>query len=45
MDRNKLILKAMMCDKPNCELMTLNTDQGYYLQVEFFKNNGKSKLN
>ncbi|MTI19825.1 1,4-beta-xylanase, partial [Fulvivirga sp. RKSG066] len=40
---DKLNLSALMYDKPNYELRALNTDQGYYYQVEAFNENGISE--
>lgn len=34
--KDKLNLSALMYDQPNYELRALNTDQGYYYQVEAF---------
>ncbi|GAB3342247.1 family 43 glycosylhydrolase [Marivirga atlantica] len=40
--KDRLNLSALMYDKPNYELRALNTDQGYYYQVEAFNENGIS---
>ncbi|MCM5661855.1 family 43 glycosylhydrolase [Galbibacter mesophilus] len=42
-DKDKLNLSALMYGEPNYELRALNTDQGYYYQVEAFNENGISK--
>lgn len=39
---DKLNLSALMYDRPNYELRALNTDQGYYYQIEAFNENGIS---
>lgn len=41
--KEHLNLSALMYDQPNYELRALNTDQGYYYQVEAFNENGISK--
>lgn len=40
---DQLNLSALMYDDPNYELRALNTDQGYYYQVEAFNENGISE--
>lgn len=40
---DRLNLSALMYDAPNYELRALNTDQGYYYQVEAFSENGISE--
>jgi hypothetical protein len=40
--KDRLNLSALMYDTPNYELRALNTDQGYYYQVEAFNENGIS---
>lgn len=40
---DRLNLSALMYDDPNYELRALNTDQGYYYQVEAFNENGISE--
>lgn len=41
-NQDKLNLSALMYDQPNYELRALNTDPGYYYQVEAFNENGIS---
>lgn len=41
-DQEKLNLSALMYDQASYELRALNTDQGYYYQVEAFDENGVS---
>ncbi|QLE01479.1 family 43 glycosylhydrolase [Galbibacter sp. BG1] len=41
--KDKLNLSALMYGEPDYELRALNTDQGYYYQVEAFNENGISK--
>jgi xylan 1,4-beta-xylosidase len=41
--KDRLNLSALMYDQPNYELRALNTDQGYYYQVEAFNENGISQ--
>jgi len=41
--RDKLNLSALMYDTPNYELRALNTEPGYYYQVEAFNENGISE--
>lgn len=41
--KEHLNLSALMYDQPNYELRALNTDPGYYYQVEAFNENGISK--
>ncbi len=42
-DEDKLNLSALMYDQASYELRALNTDQGYYYQVEAFNENGISE--
>ncbi|NBC06694.1 MAG: family 43 glycosylhydrolase [Bacteroidetes bacterium] len=42
-DKEKLNLSAQMYDQASYELRALNTDQGYYYQVEAFNENGVSE--
>ena len=42
-DKEKLNLSALMYDQASYELRALNTDQGYYYQVETFNENGVSE--
>ncbi|MGB5820167.1 MAG: family 43 glycosylhydrolase [Saonia sp.] len=41
--KDKLNLSALLYDNPNYELRALNTDNGYYYQVEAFNENGVSE--
>ncbi|NVJ47257.1 MAG: discoidin domain-containing protein, partial [Cytophagia bacterium] len=42
-EKDKLNLSALMYGQPGYELRALNTDNGYYYQVEAFDENGVSK--